>query len=152
MLSGWLFDMVEYADVASPGVSKEGIKKLSDIEEELVNLKVVHPIPYEGRSVAHVFKLKDGRYTFVLAYFGENQGSRNNFWMAISDSYDNLRNLVKGKYKPSIYVTSNALTYHAMDIIGDGKLFSLKECPHLALVKNSVTEVVSEYPWLDNFM
>ncbi len=148
MLSGWALRMAEYAEEASLGVSKEGITSVDDIEEQLVKVKVKQPYIFDGTDIAYVFKLKDGRYTFLHVHYGEDQGFSSSFWMAISNSFEDLQVLVKDKYRPSGYITSNLLVFHAMGLKPVGKKFELKSSNSLTCRKDIIPNLIKEYPWM----
>lgn len=148
MLSGWALRMAEYAEEASPGVSKDAITSEDDIEEQLFKIKLKQPDVYDGHSIAYGFKLKDGRYTFIHVHYGESQGFGSSFWMAISNSFEGLQKLVKEKFRPSNYITSNLLVFHAMGLKPVGKEFELKSCKSLSCRKDIIPALVKEYPWM----
>lgn len=140
--------MAEYAEEASPGVSKDAITSVDDIKEELAYASVKQPTPYQGRDEAYIFELHDGRYTFVYVHLADEQGFSSKFWMAISDSLENLQSLVEEKYQPSNYITSNLLVFHTMGLKPSGKKFDLKDCSSLTCRKDIIPGLIRDYPWM----
>lgn len=141
---GWFLNMVEYAEEASPGVSKEGITSSDDVAEVIKGVSIRHPIPYSGSDRAYLLKLKDGRYTFIHTSYGEEQGSKNWFWMAMSDSFINLQKLVKEKFRHSTYITSSIFVFKTMEIACVGPNFDLSKSKYLS--KKRISEWLSKYP------
>lgn len=109
-LGGYELEMAEYAEEASPGVSKEGITS----RDEAVHLGFEFfrwAPPYCGWHRLHMLEFKDGRFAFINYYNGEDQGTSASFWMAISDSPQNLSKFVIDFYSDPRYEKGSGVQY-----------------------------------------